>query len=235
MKINIPNEALNVINVLKKSGYQAYIVGGYIRDTLLHKVSYDIDINTNATPKQVKEILKEYRVNDTFEKYGCIKFKINEYQIEITTFRKEYEYINHRKPSKIEFIEDLHEDLKRRDFTINALCFDGEKFVDLFNGLEDLNKKNIKMIGDPIKRFEEDAVRILRALRFCCKLGFDLDEEIQIAIKEKSHLLNSLNNSVKAREIEGIIKGSYYREMSTKYKELFGLCRIRRDIDGIFI
>lgn len=218
--INIPNEIKRIIELFNSFDHEVYLVGGYVRDSLLGKETYDIDMTTSATPGIVKEILKEYELDDKYSNYGCIKFKLNEYNIEITTFRREYDYKKHRRPSKIEFITDLKEDLKRRDFTINALCYDGNSLIDVFNGLEDLNNKVIRTIGNPLIRFEEDALRMLRALRFSSQLGFKLDNSVTEAINKKCHLIKELNKSVIEKELNNIINGEYYYNLLNNYKEI---------------
>lgn len=221
MNINFPKIITNIIQLIKDEGYKAYVVGGFIRDYLLGKESYDVDITTSATPTEIKKIFKEYTLDDRFEKYGSIKFEIEKYHIEITTFRKEYEYLNNRRPNRVEFITELSEDLKRRDFTINAICYDGKDLIDEYNGIDDLNNRVIKMIGDPMIRFEEDALRMLRALRFSSSLGFKIDENICKAINEKCYLIDNLTNSVKKRELDSIEKGKYYKEFLNRYGDIF--------------
>ncbi len=219
MKIN--GKVLNVINILKNEGYEAYIVGGYVRDLLLKKESYDVDITTNATPLKLKEIFKNYHLDENFIALGSIKFKIGEYHFEITTFRKEYEYISHRKPSKIEYINSLEEDLIRRDFTINALCSNGNDIIDLFNGIEDLKNKKIKMIGDPTLRLNEDALRILRALRFSSSLGFDIDEKLTLGMDLNYKYLEKISLDVKYKELNKILNGKNFLNVLKKYKNIF--------------
>ena len=217
----INKEVLNVINRLKKEGYVAYIVGGHIRDLLLKKESYDVDIATNATPLQLKRIFENYHLNDNFIDLGSIKFKVGKYKFEITTFRKEYKYINHRKPSKIEYVNLLEEDLIRRDFTINALCSDGNNIIDLFNGIGDLKNKKIKMIGDPTLRLKEDALRILRALRFSSTLQFSIDKEISLAIYSNYKYLEEISFEVKYKELKKILDGKDFLIVLKEYKNVF--------------
>lgn len=217
----LPIEIVDVINVMNKNNKEIYLVGGFVRDMLLDNKSPDVDMTTIATPEEMKLILNKYELNTEYSNYGCIKFKVNKYNFELTTYRKEYNYVNYRRPSKIEFIDSLEEDLKRRDFTINAICYDGDKIIDKFDGMKDLKNKIIKTIGDPFIRLEEDALRILRALRFSCSLGFDLDKELICAIMEKSCLLDKLNKGLKNREWSMIKESEYYKEISNKYRELF--------------
>lgn len=233
--IELPTQIINILNMIKSKGYQAYLVGGFVRDSLLKRETYDVDITTNATPDIIKDIFKDYKVNEQFKKYGCIKFECDIYHIEITTYRKEYDYQNHRRPKRVEFINDLNEDLKRRDFTINALCYDGENLIDIFSGMEDLNKKCVKMIGDPMLRFEEDAIRMLRAIRFSSTLGFSIDSRILEAIDKKYYLLNKLSNSVILKELEKIEEGKHYKEVLKKYSKTINKLQKGRNTNGPII
>lgn len=218
--INVSDDIKQIMELFKKSNQEIYLVGGFVRDSLLNRKTFDIDMTTSATPTIMKNILKEYKLNDTYSHYGCIKLELNEYNIEITTFRKEYDYKKHRRPTRVEFINDLKEDLKRRDFTINAICYDGNNLIDCFNSVEDLNNKVIKTIGDPLIRFEEDALRMLRALRFASHLGFELDSSVINAIYEKKHLIKELNKSVVDREFNNIVKGKYYNKIYNDYNKI---------------
>jgi len=234
MFVKINEEILNIINLIKSKGYEAYIVGGYLRDTLLNKENYDVDITTNAQPTSIKEMFKEYELNEKYINYGSVKFNLNKYHIEITTYRKEFNYINHRKPSKIEFTNNLEEDLIRRDFTINAICYDSEKIIDLFDGIRDLNKKIIKTINDPKERFKEDALRILRALKFSSKLGFKIDKKTDEAIKLNYKYLENINFNSIYKELKGILEGEYYLSILNKYnnilKEVFSIEELKTEL-----
>lgn len=195
--------ALNFIKEINSKGFESYIIGGFVRDYLLGIESHDIDIATNATPKEIKEIFEDSCL--PAEDYGSvtvIKFGI---RFEITTFRKDISYINNRKPAEVKYINSLKEDLLRRDFTINAICMDENgKIIDLLDGRSDLNKKVIKTIGNARLRFEEDCLRILRAVRFATILDFNLDEEIISAIHECRYLLKNLSYYRKKEELDKI-------------------------------
>ncbi len=180
--------ALEILNILNKNGYDAYIVGGYVRDKLMNIKNDDIDIITNAKPNIVCSIFNNYVDNN----YGSIKLKYNKYSFDITTFRKELAYKN-RKPD-IEYITSLEEDLKRRDFTINTICIDkDENYIDLLNGINDLNNKLLKSVGNPIDKIKEDPLRILRAIRFASIYKLKLEEDLKNAIILNSNLINSLS------------------------------------------
>ena len=154
-----------ILNKINESGFQAYLVGGYPRDLYLGRESTDFDICTNATPKDLTEIFGD--VKQHLEQYGSVTVYLNNLRFEITTFRKDIKYINNRKPIEIEYIDNLEDDLKRRDFTMNTMCLDSEgNLIDLLNGKEDIDKHLIRTVGDANKKISEDSLRILRAIRF---------------------------------------------------------------------
>ena len=200
--------ALKLLKELTSHDYKAYIVGGFVRDYLLGRESQDIDVCTNATPKEIKEVFE-----DSFlptEDYGSvivIKYGI---RFEITTFRKEFSYQDHRKPVEIQYIDDLYQDLLRRDFTINAICIDENgEVIDFLGGRYDLDRKLIRTIGDAADRFQEDALRILRAIRFATVLDFQLDASVSSAILETRHLLSELSYQRKKEELDKIFASGH--------------------------
>ena len=197
------NIAIEVLNKIIDRGYKAYIVGGYPRDFYLKRNSIDIDICTNALPKKIKEIFKESILNK--QEYGSVSLIYKKIRFEITTFRKEIKYKNNRFPVKIKYIENLVDDLNRRDFTINTLCIDNKgNLIDLFNAKTDLDNKIIKCIGDADKKIKEDILRILRAIRFATILNFKLDANLKKAITKYSYLLKKLSYFRKKSELEKI-------------------------------
>jgi len=174
-----------VLKKIENNGYEAYLVGGYVRDMVLGKKTYDIDICTNALPKELNKIFPNCINNN----YGGISFKLKKYNFDITTYRKEISYKN-RKPVEIEYINNLLDDISRRDFKINALCLNSKGFIiDLINGMEDINNRLIDTIGYANDKFQEDPLRMLRAIRFSAILDFELSEEVYDAIEENKHLL----------------------------------------------
>ena len=195
------DNALKLIKELTEHNYKAYIVGGFVRDLLLGRESQDIDIATNATPKEIQEVFQ-----DSFlptEDYGSVV--VNKYGIrfEITTFRKEFTYQDHRKPVEIEYIDDLYQDLLRRDFTINAICIDENgEIIDFLGGRDDLERKLIRTVGDADERFEQDALRILRAIRFATVLDFQLYADVVVAIRKHRDLLKELSYHRKKEELD---------------------------------
>ena len=164
MKMN--EKAEKIIKMMNDAGEKAYCVGGCVRDILLGKEPHDFDICTSAHPEKTEEILKEFPVIETGIKHGTVTVLVDGEPFEITTWRIDGKYSDNRRPENVTFTPSLEEDLKRRDFTINAMAFDGEEVIDPFGGKEDLKNGIIRAVGDPNERFEEDALRILRALRF---------------------------------------------------------------------
>ncbi len=189
------DSALEILKKLDALGYEAYIIGGYPRDTILNYYTDDIDICTNALPHVIKELFNVVKDNS---KFGSLVINYNGYLFEITTYRIELEY-NNRYP-KIEFADSLDKDLKRRDFTINTICIDKNgQYIDLLNGKEDLNNKIIRMVGNADKKIKEDPIRILRAIRLKEKLNFELEKSLEHSIIEYGYLLETLSiNNIKS-------------------------------------
>ena len=200
--------SLKILKEITSHGYKAYIVGGFVRDYILGIKSNDIDIATNATPKDIKNIFEDSCLPS--EAYGSVTVISKGIRFEITTFRRDIGYINNRKPAEIKYIDDLLEDLKRRDFTINTLCMDENgEIVDLLNGRSDIEKKVIRCVGDANTKFSEDALRILRAIRFATILNFKLDDETVKAIKNNKHLIRKLSFNRKKEELDKIFSSTY--------------------------
>lgn len=191
-KINIPDGAKYIIDELNKNGFEAYIVGGCVRDAVLSKTPTDWDITTLAKPEDMKRIFK--RTIDTGILHGTVTVLFGKEAYEVTTYRVDGVYEDHRRPKEVLFTASLEEDLKRRDFTINAMAYNDEKgLIDIFGGMDDINKKIVKCVGDPKDRFDEDALRILRAIRFSAALDFSIEETTKAAIKENAKLLSEIS------------------------------------------
>ncbi|MBQ5559390.1 MAG: CCA tRNA nucleotidyltransferase [Lachnospiraceae bacterium] len=183
MEIQIPDKVDYILNELHANGYEAYAVGGCVRDALLGREPEDWDITTSAKPQQVKELFK--RTIDTGIQHGTVTIMLDKDGFEVTTYRIDGSYEDGRHPTEVEFTSDLLEDLRRRDFTINAMAYNKEEgVVDAFDGMGDLKRHIIKCVGNPRERFDEDALRILRAVRFGAQLDFDIEEETRAAVKE---------------------------------------------------
>lgn len=185
MTINIPQKAEQILHILNEAGYEAYVVGGCVRDSILDRVPGDWDITTSALPEQVKELF--HRTVDTGIQHGTVTVMMGKEGFEVTTYRVDGEYHDGRHPDAVTFTRSLEEDLKRRDFTINAMAYHPEHgLVDLFGGMEDINGKIIRCVGDPVERFTEDALRMLRAVRFSAQLGFTVEENTKAALARMS-------------------------------------------------
>ena len=195
--------ALKVLNIIEDNSYEAYIVGGFVRDYIMGIKSNDVDITTNAKPKDLIKIFPNANIDN--ELYGSVTIYYNNIKFEITTYRKENNYLDNRHPLKITYVNDLITDLKRRDFTINAICMDKEgNIVDLLDFKKDINKKIIRTVIDPMESFATDALRILRAIRFATTLKFELSSSVVEAIEENKYLLNDLSIHRKKEELDKI-------------------------------
>ena len=223
MELNIVPQANKALNMLHNNGYEAYLVGGCIRDLVMDIVPKDWDITTNALPDDIINSFIEYKVLPTGIKHGTVTVIINDLPIEITTYRTEGQYTDGRRPDNVKFVSDLKEDLSRRDFTINALAYDGLNLIDFFNAREDINNKLIRSIGDPNKRFNEDALRILRALRFSSVLGFNIDQLTKKAIFHNKALLNRISSERISSEFNKILTGENASKILEEYKGIIAV------------
>lgn len=199
MDYKIPKEITEALNKLSKANFDAYLVGGCVRDLLLGKTPKDWDITTNAKPEEIQKIYPETFYENDFGTVGVVTKSEDPTlkTIEITPFRKETKYSDKRHPDEVKWAKTLEDDLKRRDFTINALAMKAEKkkseIIDLFDGQKDLEKKIIRAVGNPEERFDEDALRIMRAIRFSAELDFDIEKETEKALAEKKNLLEIIS------------------------------------------
>lgn len=192
MKIELPRKVVLIIKNLQRHGYDAYAVGGCVRDSILNRKPEDWDITTSAKPEQVKRIFR--RTVDTGIEHGTVTVLIGKDGFEVTTYRVDGLYEDGRHPKEVTFTSRLEEDLKRRDFTINAMAYnDDERLVDAFGGMRDLNHHLIRCVGDPKERFSEDALRILRAVRFSAQLAFPIEPETAEAIKSLAPNLEKIS------------------------------------------
>lgn len=183
MKLTIPANAEKILRVLENQGFEAFIVGGCVRDSILGRRPDDWDITTSARPEQVKALFR--RTVDTGLKHGTVTVLMDKESYEVTTYRIDGEYEDGRHPKEVAFTASLEEDLKRRDFTINAMAYHPDRgLVDLFRGMDDIRAEIIRCVGNPLERFGEDALRILRAVRFSAQLGFSIEEETKKGIEE---------------------------------------------------
>lgn len=183
-------EIKKVLSIIEKSGFEAYIIGGYVRDLLLKKQSYDVDICTNALPKDLMQLFP----NGNSGIYGAVDFKKGKFSFEITTYRKEYNYQN-RHPKRVEYTSNLLEDIQRRDFKINTLCMNSKgNIIDILGAMDDISNKQLNPVGDIDKKIKEDPLRILRAIRIATVLEFNLSDDIKKAIKANAELVKTLSD-----------------------------------------
>ena len=192
MRIQLPEKVNQIIHTLQQHGYEAYAVGGCVRDSILGRVPDDWDITTSATPLETKALFQ--RTFDTGIEHGTITVLLDKEAFEVTTYRVDGKYEDSRHPSEVTFTRSLKEDLLRRDFTINGMAYnDSEGLVDIFGGMEDLEKKTIRCVGNAMARFGEDALRILRAVRFAAQLGFEIEADTQRGITELAPTLANIS------------------------------------------
>ncbi|HZG16443.1 MAG TPA: CCA tRNA nucleotidyltransferase [Candidatus Bathyarchaeia archaeon] len=200
--------ARHVLQTLEENGYEAYFVGGCVRDWHLGRPIQDIDICTNAHPGDVMRLFPDHV--PTGLKHGTVSVKHGDYLFEVTTYRTESDYLDFRRPEHVTFVSDLHEDLARRDFTMNAMAMDQhDHLVDPFHGRKDLEDGVIRAVGDPSVRFREDALRILRAVRFSVQLGFQVEPQTKAAIEETANLLAHIAIERVRDELNKLLHGSY--------------------------
>lgn len=223
MKLSAGSEF--VLNKIKENGGEAYVVGGAVRSFFLGLPADDFDVTCSLPPERVKEIFSSlgYTVIETGIKHGTVTARIDGENVEITSFRSDGNYSDNRHPEKVEFVRTIESDLKRRDFTVNAICFDGEKFVDLFDGRGDCERKLLKAIGCPEERFKEDSLRILRALRFASVLGFDIEKDTKAALFAQKRLVLNLSKERIVKELKGILTGDYAERVLIEYKDIIAL------------
>ena len=218
------NNSLTIFNTLENNGFQCYAVGGCVRDCLLGLAPKDVDFTTDATPDEIIRVFSDYKTLDIGKKYGTVGVITGGNIYEITTFRVDGAYADNRHPEEITFSKSLQEDLSRRDFTINAMAMNktGEIF-DPFGGKEDLKNKVIRTVGVPTERFSEDALRIVRALRFASKLGFYIESDTESACFAMKHLLKNVHPQRIRTELENILLSKYASEIIYEYREVFGV------------
>ena len=219
--INLPENVISAINLLENSGFEAYAVGGAVRDSLLGKNASDFDITTSAFPEETKKVFSAFKVIETGIKHGTVTVLFDGEPLEITTFRIDGEYEDNRHPESVVFTRNIKDDLSRRDFTVNAIAYSHKRgFVDFFGGLNDLKKGIIRAVGDADKRFGEDALRILRCVRFASTLGFEIEEETSKSVRKNIHLLDNVSAERIFVELKKMICGKNVGDVFEKYPEV---------------
>lgn len=235
MEIFIPKDVSFLIDMIYENGYEAFMVGGCVRDSVLNLTPNDYDITTNAKPKEIMNIFKDYKIIDTGIKHGTVSIILNNNIYEITTYRIEGEYENNRRPKTVEFTSSIEEDLRRRDFTINAMAYNKQfGIIDKFNGLEDLQNRIIKTVGNPDERFKEDGLRMIRAIRFSSKLGFNIDENTLNGIYKNSYIIKNISTERINDEFTKILLSDNPQNIILLYKtnifKYLGIhCNLNRD------
>jgi len=208
---DLPEEVKQIMAKFAKANFEIYIVGGAVRDLLMGKIVYDWDFTTNATPEEILKLYPDAFYDNAYGTVGLAQSDSdddNARPFEITTYRTEYGYSDNRRPDKISWGKTLREDLERRDFTINAFAYDGEKLIDLYDGQKDLDKKILRAVGDPSARFNEDALRMMRAVRIAGELKFEIEKQTFLAIQQNSKLINNIAKERIKDELFKILKSN---------------------------
>lgn len=218
MTMDMPKNVDTAINLLQSAGFEAYAVGGCVRDSLLGKTPNDWDITTSAKPEDMKSVFADFHCIDTGIKHGTVTVVIDGEPLEITTFRLDGEYEDNRHPKSVTFTSDLGADLGRRDFTVNAMAYSKMTgTVDLFGGQNDLKNGIIRCVGDPDRRFNEDALRILRALRFASALDFEIEEKTAQSLLKNRALLGNISEERIAKELLKLVCGKGAKRILTDF------------------
>lgn len=224
MKISIPDDVNLIIKTLQDNGFDTYIVGGCVRDSLLGISPKDWDVCTSALPEEIKKCFENFKTIDVGEKHGTIGVVVNDSIYEVTTFRIDGEYCDNRHPDNVEFTSDIIKDLSRRDFTINAMAYNDNKgLIDPFNGVKDLNLKAIRCVGDPDIRFSEDALRILRAIRFASTYNFSIEVFTATSLVKNRLLINNISVERVANEFSKLLCGTNINYILRRYKDVIAV------------
>lgn len=224
MNIEIPTYVSTLMEKLNDAGYECYIVGGAIRSILLGLPVHDYDLTTNALPEEMKQVFSKYHTIETGLQHGTLTVVSEHIPVEITTYRKDAEYLDHRHPDEVVFTTSIQDDCSRRDFTINAFCYNAhDGLLDFFEGKKDLDNQLIKCIGDPYQRFEEDALRILRAIRFASQLNFSIEDTTSKAIIEKKETLSYVSIERIHEEFTKFLEGDGFLTLLYPYRKVFSI------------
>ena len=222
--IQIPEHALTVVERLERYGYEAYVVGGCVRDSLLGRSPKDWDVCTNALPEEVLRVFRRFHVIKTGLQHGTVTVMVSHQPVEVTTFRIDGAYTDNRHPDSVNFVSRVEEDLARRDFTINAMAYNPTRgLVDAFGGQEDLRAGIIRCVGEPDARFNEDGLRILRALRFAARYNFGIETETAFSIHRNRHLLENVSVERIFAELKGILVGEGVLGMMQAFPDVFAV------------
>jgi tRNA nucleotidyltransferase (CCA-adding enzyme) len=218
MRITLPSDVKKILDRFGQNGFQSYLVGGCLRDMLIGRSAGDYDIATDALPSETKVLFHGAEIKSDGEKYGALKIKADGVWYEITTCRRESGYTDGRRPGSVEFLNDIRQDLVRRDFTMNALAYnEKDGLIDLFGGVNDISKKIIRCVGDPLTRFSEDALRILRAFRFSAQLGFTIEKKTLSAMRACAQSVVDLPPAHLRSELNKSVMGAYFSDPALRY------------------
>ena len=222
---NIPDHIIPVLDSLEGAGYEAYLVGGCVRDRARGKEPNDYDVTTNAKPHEMQEVFRNYRVIETGLKHGTLTVVSDGECVEVTTYRIDGEYADNRHPTSVSFTDDVTLDLSRRDFTVNAMAYSRALgLCDPFGGMDDLKRRMIVCVGSPTERFSEDGLRILRALRFASVLEFAIDIDTANAIHDMKELLRGISKERIYTELRKLLSGGHASEIMREYSDVLSVC-----------
>ena len=222
--IKIPSDVKNVMNILTSAGHKAYVVGGCVRDSIMGREPNDWDVTTSATPDRIKELFSSFRTVDTGIQHGTVLIVSGKTPVETTTFRVDGEYKDNRHPESVSFTSDIKDDLARRDFTINAMAYnETDGLIDPFGGADDIKNKIIRCVGDADTRFGEDALRIMRAVRFSSVLGFSIEENTSQSILKNENLLSGIAAERISNELIKLLCGENVFSVLEKYRSVIGV------------
>ncbi len=220
----IPAHINFIFDRMRERGYEVYLVGGCVRDMIMGKEPHDYDMTTNALPEKTAECFPELHIIPTGMKHGTVTVVVDRHPVEITTYRQDGEYDDNRHPREVTFTPNLRDDLSRRDFTVNAIaCDDRGELVDPFGGRADIERGIIRCVGAPDRRFSEDGLRIMRALRFASVLGFSLDDETAAAVKRNRELLRNISVERLREELVKLICGKSFADVLREYSDVIGV------------
>ncbi len=222
--IKLPQQAQQAIEMLNNAGYEAWVVGGSVRNSLMGLKVSDMDITTNALPQQTAKVFENFHIVETGLKHGTITVMIDHTPLEITTYRTETGYSDNRHPDRVEFTTSLKDDCARRDFTINAICYNPQQgLVDFYGGVDDINNKIIRCVGNADERFREDGLRIMRRLRFASVLGFKIEENTKSAIFNNKDLLKNISVERIYTELAKLLCGKNIKHILMEYTDVLAV------------
>lgn len=223
-QISLPDDVKLIIDMLRDNGFSAHVVGGAVRDSLIGRELCDFDITTDASPEETKAVFSAFKTVDTGIKHGTVTVVIDHTPYEITTYRIDGDYKDRRHPESVTFTRELSEDLKRRDFTVNAMCYSPhDGLTDLFGGREDAKRGMIRAVGDPRVRFDEDALRILRALRFASVLDFEIEDKTASAARDRAQTLLDVSGERIYTELKKLIMGCAASRIMIEYASVLSV------------